>query len=145
MGVRMTVPVRTRNRKREDGRPKGTFKRYRFTETKLGFFLKHETPLEYSILESLIPPGIFSYPPIAAIECVANSSLDPSFKKPKFEAYLNEFKEKGICCGRARKMTPEKEKYYARIRKTKMDRFIESNRQRIKNIKQKLQLDCGIG
>lgn len=63
--VRITKvsPFRRKKRRKEDGRPRGTFKKYKFEETKLGFMLKHETPVVYGILMNDLIRTSCSEPP----------------------------------------------------------------------------------
>lgn len=124
-------------RKKQDGRPKGTFKKFKFEETKLGFLLKYETPLEYDLIINSIPTHPFPEPPIEVIEIVTKASKDPTFKKEKFFRYLEEYKIYGLCCRRAKKPTPERMVYYESIRDKKMELFIKRNKQRINNMKKK--------
>ncbi len=50
-GRRLTkAPLPQKNRRKQDGRPKGTLKRYRFDETRLGFMLRYEVPVVYDVL-----------------------------------------------------------------------------------------------
>ena len=52
--TRQTRTVRqTSPRSREDGRPKGTLKRFPFDETRLGFMLRYEMPVVYYLLRRL--------------------------------------------------------------------------------------------
>ena len=46
--IRQTAP-----RRREDGRPRGTLKRFPFDETRLGFMLRYEMPVVYHLLRHL--------------------------------------------------------------------------------------------
>lgn len=124
-------------RRKQDGRPKGTFKKFKFEETKLGFLLKYETPLEYELIINSIPFNPFPEPPIEVIEIVTRASKDPTFKKGKFFRYLEEYRIHGLCCRRAKKLTPERMFYYESIRDKKMELFIKRNIQRINYMKKK--------
>jgi hypothetical protein len=138
--VRKTkVPFFQRGKRRkEDGRPRGTFKKYKFEETKLGFMLKHETPVVYTILMNTLARTSCQEPPVELIEVVCRASQDISFKKPKFQRYLKEYARCGLYCHRPKCMTPEREIYYAHIRKVKKDKFIYRNRKQIEQIKKML-------
>lgn len=131
--VRITKAPSNRREKRrkEDGRPRGTFKKYKFEETKLGFMLKHETPVVYSILMNTLIRTSCSEPPVEVIEVVCRASKDNSFVKPKFRRYLKEYALFGLYCHRAKRMTPEREIYYKRIRDTKIATFIQNNQKTI--------------
>jgi hypothetical protein len=119
-----------KSRKKENGRPQGTYKRYRFEETRLGFFLKYEVPVVYDAILKLTPPAVFPEPPPLLVETVCKSSPDPSLKKAKFRRYLKEYAGSGVYCKRPKRLTPEREKYYERIRKRKMAEYIEGNRKK---------------
>lgn len=131
--VRITKvsPFRRKKRRKEDGRPRGTFKKYKFEETKLGFMLKHETPVVYGILMNDLIRTSCSEPPVELIEIVCRASQDSSFKKPKFRRYLKEYARYGLYCRRPKRMTPEREAYYKRIRSIKLAIFIQKNQKTI--------------
>ena len=80
------------------------------------FFLKYECPALYEVLLKLALHGDCAEPKIQLIEIVCRCSNDSSLKKPKFERYLEEYRIKGIYCARPKKMTPQRESYYKRIR-----------------------------
>ena len=130
------APPPNPNRKKEDGRPKGTYKKFRFEETKLGFFLKYEVPVVYEIVMKLTPPAVFLEPPLYLIDIVCNASKDPSLKKAKFFRYLTEYEEKGLFCNRRKYLTLDRKAYYESIRKKKMGKFICQNKKRIERMKQ---------
>lgn len=106
------------------GRPKGTYKRYSFEQTRLGFFLKYECPALYEVLLRLALHGEFAEPKIQLIEIVCRNSNDSSLKKPKFERYLEEYRKKGVYCTRPKQMTPQRESYYKRIRGKKAKEYL---------------------
>lgn len=133
-----STPWRKGKRRKEDGRPRGTFKRYKFEETKLGFMLKYETPVVYGILMNTLIWTSSQEPSTELIEVVCRASRDSSFKKPKFRRYLKEYARYGLYCHRPKRMTPELETYYAHIRKVKKDKFIYRNREKIGLIKKAL-------
>ena len=137
-GYRLTKPQWKPHRNKLDGRPKGTLKRFRFEETRLGFMLLYETPVVYDLIMNTLPPSPFPEPSADMIEAVAKSSKDPSFQKKKFFRYLEEYRQNGLCCRRAKKPTPEREAYYESIRKQKLKKFISNNRKKIKTLKKKL-------
>ncbi len=131
-GRRVTVasPSRAKRRK-EDGRPKGTQKRFLFEETRLGFFLKYEVPVVFDIIMNLTPPGVIKEPPYLLVWTVCRNSKDVSFGKRKFWRYLEEYKRVGLCCRRPKRLTPERKRYYEGIRRRKLERFVRENRERI--------------
>ena len=138
--VRITKasPNRREKRRKEDGRPRGTFKKYKFEETKLGFMLKHETPVVYGILMNTLIRTSNPEPSVELIEVICRASQDVSFKKPKFRRYLKEYAQCGLYCHRPKRMTPKREIYYTQIRQVKKDKFIYRNRKQIERIKNML-------
>ena len=131
-GRRLTkAPSPQKNRKKQDGRPKGTLKRYRFHETRLGFMLRYEVPVVYDVLMKLLPFSYWPEPPIAVVEAVCRASKDPSLDKPKFYRYLEEYRRTGLYCRRPKRLTPERRVYYQRIRNKKLARYLASNHARI--------------
>jgi hypothetical protein len=127
-----------RKRKKEDGRPKGTFKKFRFEETKIGFFLKYEVPVVYDIIMELTLSQNYGEPPLLLIQMVCRGSSDPSLKKAKYFRYLEEYASFGLCCKRAKQLTAKRKAYYEGIRKKKMEKFILQNRGRIEGIRKLL-------
>jgi hypothetical protein len=119
-------------RRKEDGRPTGTYKKYQFEETRLGFLLKYEAPAVYGIIMNLTPRAVYPEPKADLIEQVCRASGDPSLRKPKFYRYLQEYRELGIYCRRPKQLTPERKAYYEKVRKKKLARFIRENRQTIR-------------
>ncbi len=124
-----------RKRLKEEGRPKGTLKRFQFDETRLGFMLKYEAPVAYKIIMNLTPKGAFQEPAVSIIRIVCKASRDSSFKKAKFRRYLAEYETTGLYCRRGKRLTPERKKYYEAIRKRKLDRYIKRNRNKLLKMK----------
>lgn len=127
------------NRKKEDGRPKGTLKKFPFEQTRLGFMLKYEVPVVYSIIMNMTPKAPFPAPLVAVIETVCKASRDPSLRKPKFARYLAEYAKIGIYCKRGKRMNPAREAFYESIRKTKLERFIRENKRSIEYERKRLR------
>lgn len=125
--------------RKEDGRPRGTYKKYPFEETRLGFLLKYEAPVVYSIILNLTPQSVFPEPKVELIEQVCQASGDPSLRKPKFYRYLEEYRYLGIYCRRPKRLTPERKAYYEKIRKKKLACFIRENRQTIRQELQRIR------
>lgn len=119
-------------RRKEDGRPTGTYKKYKFEETRLGFLLKYEAPAVYGIIMNLTPRAVYPEPKVELVEQVCRASGDPSLRKPKFYRYLEEYRDMGIYCRRPKRLTPERKAYYEKVRKKKLARFIRENRQTIR-------------
>jgi hypothetical protein len=129
------APLPVKNRKKENGRPQGTYRRYRFEETRLGFFLRYEVPVVYDAILKLTPPAVFPEPALLLIKTVCKASHDPSLRKAKFQRYLEEYAVWGLYCKRPKRLTPEKERYYEGIRKRKMEEYIRRNGERIEGIR----------
>lgn len=134
-GIRRTqAPLPVKNRKKEEGRPKGTYKRFRFEETRLGFFLKYEVPVVYDIIMDMTPPAVFPEPPLLLVQRVCKASPDPSLKKAKFFRYLDEYAAWGLYCKRPKLLTPERDAYYEKLRKNKLEIYIRENWEKIEQI-----------
>ena len=109
-GARITRKAEPNPAKRpgKSGRPKGTYKRYLFEETKLGFFLKYEVPEVFQLIMQSLPAGRHRVPPLPLIRIVCAASKDPSLRKPKFRRYMELYERDGLYCRRATVMTPAK-------------------------------------
>lgn len=97
--------------------------------------LKHEIPVVYSILMNTIPASSNLAPSPEVVEMVCKASKDISFKKPKFERYLREYVKTGLYCHRPKRLTPEREVYYRRLRSLKLAAFIQKNQKRIELVR----------
>lgn len=75
----------------------------------------------------MTPKSLFPEPSVRVIELVCNASPDPSFSKPKFERYLELYKRDGIYCGRAKRMTAQREQYYQGVSKRKIAKYAKAN------------------
>lgn len=129
---------RTVKRKPEDGRPRGTYKRFPFEQTRLGFLLKYEMPVVYDIVMDRYKDMPFPQPQAEVIELICKASKDISYQKPKFRRCMDEYIAWGIYCRRAKVLTEGRKNYYESIRKKKMEAFIARNRQRIEKMKRRL-------
>ena len=132
-GVRLTRKVNkpSQPHRKEDGRPKGTLKKYKFEETKLGFFLKYEAPAAYELIMKMTQKRQFPQPTIRTIETVCKASNDPVLKKAKYFRYLDEYRVKGIYCGRPKVLTPERKLFYDALRKKSIARYAKQHRNEI--------------
>lgn len=128
-GVRITRKTikASDNHKKEDGRPRGTLKKYHFSQTKLGFMLKHETPALYDIIMRMTPNVPFPEPKVFLIEVVCNASNDPSLNKSKFERYLELYRRDGIYCKRPKILTERRANYYDKLYKKKLCQYVHKN------------------
>lgn len=99
--------------------PKGNKKRGRkrkkraFEETRVGFLLQHEAPLEYELIINV--SGTICAPSADLIESIGYASINPLFKKPKFRRALIEYRKHGLYVT-PRKCRPETELFYIRMR-----------------------------
>lgn len=131
-GLRMTRSTLTRSpRHPQDGRPKGTFKRFAFHETKLGFMLRYEAPLVYHLLRIVAPRHIRFEPEWEVVKAVCDASDDPSLRKPKFHRYLEEYRQHGVFCRRAKRLTPSRLAYYESVRRRKIAQFVARYREEL--------------
>lgn len=108
-------PRQQKPRKREDGRPQGTLKRFPFDETRIGFMLRYEMPVVYHLLRRLCATQQPFEPDWQVIRSVAEASKDPSCGKAKFRRYLDEYRRDGVYCRRGKRLTPERKAYYEGI------------------------------
>lgn len=129
---RITRSTLTRSpRYPEDGRPKGTFKRFAFHETRLGFMLRYEAPLVYQLLQLVAPRHAYFEPEWEVVKAVCDASDDPSLRKPKFQRYLEEYRQHGVCCHRAKRLTPSRRAYYESLRRRKIAEFVARHREEL--------------
>lgn len=111
-------PVKNKKRKkhlRKPGRPKG-YSLKRFDQTRIGFLLAHEVPIEYKLLMETVKSLKLSSPSAELIEAIAYASNDPFFRKTKFWRCLMDYKKYGLRPPYAIKTNVHKELYYIRIR-----------------------------
>ena len=132
-----------KNRRKEDGRPKGTYKRFPFEQTKLGFMLKYEVAVVYGIIMNMTPKVHFPEPSLFLIETICGASKDPSFQKKKFLRYLEEYARDGLFCKRGKVLTAGRKVYYESVREKKVDKFIEQNRAQIEWMRKYCRLNRG--
>ena len=66
-----------------------------------------------------MPNTPFPEPSIELVEVICKASKDPSLNKPKFKRYLHEYAQTGLYCRRPKRLTPNRQSYYSRIRKNK--------------------------
>lgn len=136
--ISRNVAAGVKKRRKEEGRPNGTVKRFQFEETRLGFMIRQEAPVVFKIIMNLTPKIAFPEPSCELISIVCRASRDPSFKKAKFRRYLAEYRTTGLYCKRGKKLTPKRKVYYEAIRKKKMESFIRKNRKKLVEAKKVL-------
>lgn len=93
--------------------------------------LKYESPVVFDLIIALLPQNRKKFPHWTLISVVCSASRDPSFDKPKFSAYFEEYVRCGVYCKRGKRLTPKRERYYERIRSNKLQQFIRRNREEI--------------
>lgn len=92
----------------ETRKAKRNQKKRHFDETKLGFFLKYEAPIEYELVMTSTPKSVFPEPSIKIIEAITLASPNPVFQKNKFYRYLEEYRKNKLCTSKPKRMTPVK-------------------------------------
>lgn len=140
-GVRMTKnklnPLRPP--RKEDGRPKGSYKKYPFEQTPLGFMLKNEMPALYEVIMSMAKDVPYPEPKIHLIEIACNASDDASLQKPKFRRYLERYRKEGIYCKRGKILTPERAGYYEKLYQKKLSKFVRQNRSQVETERKRVR------
>lgn len=111
---RKRKPGRPRKRKKRKD-PNARKQRRAFEETRVGYFLMYEAPLEYQLICECNTAGT---PSADLIEQVGYGSLNPLFKKPKFRKALKEYRETGLYPKYPKEHRANTELYYMKIRKT---------------------------
>lgn len=106
--------VRKRPRKRV-GRPKG-YSLKKFEQTRIGFLLQHEVPVEYKLLMEVTELLRLRAPSPELIEAIGYASNDSFFRKTKFWRCLMDYKKYGLRPPVPVKTNVRKELYYARIK-----------------------------
>ncbi len=99
-------------------------------------------PIVYSII--IRPYAFYSFPepPPCLIEKICKASRDPSYKKPKFRRYMNEYIKHGIYCKRGKYLTEKRKAYYESMRQNKLNAYIRKNKDRIKRMKKDISNFC---
>jgi len=103
--------------------------------------LKHEVPIVYDIIISMVPHSLHSEPPYLLIKAICEASSDPSLKKPKFFRYLEEYLKTGLYCKRGKRINPEREAYYKSIRKVKLRKYLREHRDEIERMRRQFLSD----
>ena len=106
---------RRRKHRKKVGRPRG-YRPKKFEQTRIGFFLQHEVPIEYQLLKEVTEQMRLRYPPAELIEALCYSSDDMFFHKAKFWRCLIEYKRFGCRPRFAISTNARKELYYIRKR-----------------------------
>lgn len=90
--------------------------------------LRYEMPVVYHLLRRLCAGQQPFEPDWRVVDSVARASKDPSYRKPKFRRYLEEYSREGLYCRRGKRLTPGRKAYYEGIRRCKTEEFIRRNR-----------------
>lgn len=101
--------------------------------------LKYETPVVFDLVIELSPSNRKTRPHPELISAVCSASSDPAFAKPKFRVYFEEYVSNGLYCKRGKKITPERERYYERVRRNKLRKYIRENREEIESQREALR------
>lgn len=103
--------------------------------------LRYETPVVFDLIIMLSPQYRKKRPHPDLIVAVCSASNDPAFDKPKFRRYLEDYRQNGLHCKRGKKATPERKRYYERIRRNKLQKYIDEHREEIELLRPILRLD----
>ena len=102
--------------KKPQGKQRGRKRLKReFDQTKVGFFLKHEAPIEYELLCNKLCSN--RAPSADLIEQIGYSSLNPLFKKAKFRRALIEYRKYGLYSGKPIETDAKTELFYIQLRR----------------------------
>jgi hypothetical protein len=102
--------------------------------------LKYETPAVFDLIVVLSPTYRKKRPSVQLISAVCSASKDPAFDKPKFRIYLEEYTRDGLYCRTGKKPTPERERYYERIRRNKLHKYIDRHRTDIEELREAMSV-----
>lgn len=104
--------------KKKGGKPKG-YSLKKFDETRIGFLMKHEAPIEYKLLMDVCEFLKYSKPPPELIEHIGYASQDTFFRKTKYWRCLKDYRKYGLRPPYAVVTNKNKELYYIHIRMNK--------------------------
>ena len=114
-----TAKPKKRKYTRKTGRKK--IKRL-FEETRVGYYLKYEAPLEYGLIMEVA--GARANPSADLIESIGYASLNILFKKPKFRRALIEYRKTGLYSGKPVKCPESSLSHFRKTRETNIKRAI---------------------
>ena len=109
---------KSKSSKKEGGKPKG-YSLKKFDETRIGFLMKHEAPIEYKLLMDVCEFLKYSKPPPELIEHIGYASQDTFFRKTKYWRCLKDYRKYGLRPPYAVVTNKNKELYYIHIRMNK--------------------------
>ncbi len=117
--------LKTKKKRRKKYKPRKKLGRKRkkrlFDETRVGYFLKHEAPVEYGLIIDVC--GSQTPPSADFIETIGYASLNPLFRKPKFRKALIEYRKYGLYSGPPKKSKAEIELYYINVRRNSIKKM----------------------
>ena len=113
------MKTKPQKRKRKPGRPKGHSVRP-FEQTRIGFMLKHEVPIEYKLIMEVTELLKLRAPSFELIEAIGYASDDSFFKKTKYWRCLKDYKKYGLRPPIPILTNASKELYYIRLRLNKL-------------------------
>lgn len=93
--------------------------------------LRYEVPLVYHLLRIVASRHIRFEPEWEVVKAVCDASDDPSLHKPKFHRYLEEYRQHGVFCRRAKRLTPARRAYYESVRRRKIAQFLTRHREKL--------------
>lgn len=117
-------PLTAKKTARKKPRKKRKRKTRLFEETRVGHYLKHEAPLEYSLIVGVNSRAIA--PSADLIEAIGYASINPLFKKPKFRKALIDYRRNGLHTGQPKKSNAKLEMFYTKIYQRGMNRVLEN-------------------
>lgn len=109
---------KSKSSKKEGRKPKG-YSLKKFDETRIGFLMKHEAPIEYKLLMDVCEFLKYSKPPPELIEHIGYASQDTFFRKTKYWRCLKDYRKYGLRPPYAVVTNKNKELYYIHIRMNK--------------------------
>ena len=77
----------------------------RFEETRLGFYIKYNAPVEYELIISITPNKKNPEPKTNVIEAIAAASNNPVLQSQKFFTYLDDYKKNKLYSDKVMKIT----------------------------------------
>ena len=126
LGNEQSVPTDSPKPRKKPRKKSGRKKIKRlFEETRVGFILKYEAPLEFDLL--IEASGLKGAPPADLIEAVGYASINEIFKTPEFRRALLLYRKTGLYCGKPKRITPLQEAQRAYKRRQKQTTIEQTN------------------
>jgi hypothetical protein len=99
-------------------RKHGSYQKRTFLDTSLGRLIYLVEPQLFNFLCPELKEGFT--PDINIISAICNKLDNPTFKTKRFYSYLSEYEEFGLRVKRKKKITPEIEKHYEKLRNRRL-------------------------